>query len=109
MQVVLIVNLALGMTVGKVAAQCSHATLGLYKQMASSHSPQWQAWLQAWEVCCASQSSWLAALCLRLSGPDLQDEGEKTVVLGAAKAGQLEELQAQAVSLSLPCFLVRMC
>ena len=45
-QVVLIVAQHLGMGLGKTAAQCAHACLGLYKQMASSHLPQ----LQAWEV-----------------------------------------------------------
>ena len=46
MQMVLIVAQHLSMGMGKTAAQCCHASLGLFKQMVSSHLPQ----LEAWEV-----------------------------------------------------------
>jgi Peptidyl-tRNA hydrolase PTH2 len=45
-QMVLVVAANLGMSVGKVAAQCAHASLGLYKLMVSSDVP----WLSSWEV-----------------------------------------------------------
>ena len=46
MQVVLVVARALGMSPGKVGAQCAHAAVGLYRQLAVCRAP----WLRAWEV-----------------------------------------------------------
>ena len=37
---------ALGMSAGKVGAQCAHAAVGLYRQLAVCRAP----WLRAWEV-----------------------------------------------------------
>ena len=45
-QVVLVVAQNLHMSPGKLAAQCAHAAVGLYKLMARQRIP----WLAAWEV-----------------------------------------------------------
>jgi len=44
-KMVLCVRVDLAMSVGKTAAQCSHATLGLYKRLAASNVH----WLRQWE------------------------------------------------------------
>lgn len=46
LQVVLIVAQDLGMSPGKVGAQCAHAAVGLYKLTVALKAP----WLGAWEV-----------------------------------------------------------
>jgi hypothetical protein len=46
LQAVLVVNSTLKMSSGKVAAQCAHAAVGLYKNMYLNSLP----WLAAWEV-----------------------------------------------------------
>lgn len=43
---VLVVARELGMSPGKVGAQCAHAAVGLYKRLAAQRAP----WLRAWEV-----------------------------------------------------------
>lgn len=50
-KLVLVVRTDLGMTKGKIAAQCSHATLACYKSLsrAASTSPQAAALLRRWE------------------------------------------------------------
>ncbi|KAK0386932.1 hypothetical protein NLU13_5245 [Sarocladium strictum] len=50
-KLVLVVRTDLGMTKGKIAAQCSHATLACYKSIsrAASTSPQAAALLRRWE------------------------------------------------------------
>lgn len=54
-QVVLVVAQDLHMSPGKLAAQCAHAAVGLYKLMARQRIP----WLAAWEVgSCCSLSCW---------------------------------------------------
>ena len=45
-QVVLVVAQDLRMSQGKVAAQCAHAAVGLYRVMQANRMP----WLPAWEV-----------------------------------------------------------
>ena len=45
-QVVLVVAQNLGMSPGKLGAQCAHAAVGLYKLMVRQRVP----WLPAWEV-----------------------------------------------------------
>ncbi|KAJ1901692.1 hypothetical protein LPJ66_000605 [Kickxella alabastrina] len=63
-KLVLIIRTDLGMTKGKIAAQCSHATLGCYKR-ALKQAP---AMLRAWEYCgqakvtlkCSSEEEMLA-------------------------------------------------
>eukprot|EP00884_Botryococcus_braunii_P010929 jgi/Botrbrau1/19838/Bobra.0124s0075.1 len=78
-KMVLVVAADLGMSTGKIAAQCAHASLGLYKLMVSSNIP----WLSSWEA-----------------------EGEKTIVLSAESSQILDELAGKADLLQLPCFLV---
>ena len=46
LQVVLIVAQDLGMSPGKIGAQCAHAAVGLYKLTVAQKAP----WLAAWEV-----------------------------------------------------------
>ena len=54
-QVVLVVAQDLHMSPGKLAAQCAHAAVGLYKLMARQRIP----WLAAWEVgTCPCLSCW---------------------------------------------------
>ena len=54
LQAVLVVNSALKMSSGKIAAQCAHAAVGLYKNMYINGVP----WLASWEV---SPAYWKAA------------------------------------------------
>lgn len=76
----LVVDTSLKMSIGKTAAQCAHAAVGLVKNMHANSVP----WLHAWEM-----------------------EGEKTVVLKANSSAELEALEARAQSLLLPTFMVR--
>ncbi|CAL8464016.1 g3551 [Coccomyxa elongata] len=76
---VLVVDTSLKMSIGKTAAQCAHAAVGLVKNMHANSVP----WLHAWEM-----------------------EGEKTVVLKANSSAELEALEAKAQSLLLPTFMV---
>ncbi|KAL3133837.1 hypothetical protein ABBQ32_008308 [Trebouxia sp. C0010 RCD-2024] len=78
-KVVLIVAQDLGMSPGKVGAQCAHAAVGLYKLTVALKAP----WLGAWE-----------------------STGEKTVVLQAKTAEELRALATQAQTLSLATFMV---
>ena len=78
-KIVLVVADELGMSPGKMAAQCSHATLGLYRALLLSKA----AWLDAWEA-----------------------QGEKTVVLRGESVELLDALQAHATSLQLPTYMV---
>ncbi|KAI9697290.1 MAG: hypothetical protein M1836_004854 [Candelina mexicana] len=75
-KLVLVVRTDLGMTKGKIAAQCSHATLACYKSFLR-YSPE-SPLLQRWE---------------RL--------GQAKVALQVKSEEELELLQAQAVSLGL--------
>ena len=47
-QAVLVVDTSLKMSVGKTAAQCAHAAVGVFKHMHMNAVP----WLQSWEVRC---------------------------------------------------------
>ena len=47
-QAVLVVDTSLKMSVGKTAAQCAHAAVGVFKNMHINAVP----WLQSWEVSC---------------------------------------------------------
>ncbi|CAL5226907.1 g9782 [Coccomyxa viridis] len=75
---VLVVNSTLKMSSGKIAAQCAHAAVGLYKNMYINGVP----WLASWE-----------------------EDGEKTVVL-KSEGPDLQTLETKAESLLLPTFLV---
>lgn len=75
-KLVLVVRTDLGMTKGKIAAQCGHATLACYKHFLR-HAPN-STILRRWEK-----------------------RGQMKVALQAKSEEELEVLQAQAVSLGL--------
>ncbi|KAI9726829.1 MAG: hypothetical protein M1828_000685 [Chrysothrix sp. TS-e1954] len=75
-KLVLVVRTDLGMTKGKIAAQCSHATLACYKTL--TRSPPGTKLLRQWER-----------------------SGQAKVALQVKSEDELELLQAQAVSLGL--------
>ena len=74
-KLVLVVNSALGMSAGKVAAQCVHAALGIYRAIAH------HGWCAEWEL-----------------------SGEKTVTLSGGSSAALEALEAAARAVPLPVF-----
>lgn len=47
-KMVLVVRMDLKMGVGKIAAQCSHATLGVYRKIMKKKNPLQIAWLNRW-------------------------------------------------------------
>lgn len=59
-KLVLVVNDELGMSAGKIAAQCSHATLAVYQSLGPNH----RAVLKRWE------SEGQKKICLRVDGAD---------------------------------------
>lgn len=78
-KVVLVVADELGMSPGKMAAQCSHAVLGLYRALLVGKA----AWVDAWE-----------------------SQGETTVVLRGDSVELLDALQAHATTLQLQTYMV---
>ena len=118
MQVVLVVARALGMSAGKVGAQCAHAAVGLYRQLVVRRAP----WLRAWEVSrvssdqmrdrssCTSERHWrteqVEEMLLMPWWTCTQESGEKTVVLGAEGSDQLVELEQRADMASLQSYAV---
>ncbi|XP_063071183.1 UBA_like_SF and PTH2 domain-containing protein [Engraulis encrasicolus] len=81
-KMVFVVNMDLSMGVGKVAAQVGHAAVGLYQAMQEKNSWREMAW--KWD-----------------------HSGAKKVVLQGSNMAHLLELQALAMSLSLPTYLVQ--
>uniref|UniRef100_A0A3B3CX54 peptidyl-tRNA hydrolase n=1 Tax=Oryzias melastigma TaxID=30732 RepID=A0A3B3CX54_ORYME len=81
-KMVFVVNMDLGMGIGKVAAQVGHAAVGLYQTLQEKNSWREMAW--KWD-----------------------HSGAKKVVLQGTNAAHLMELQALASSLSLPTHLVQ--
>eukprot|EP00029_Vermamoeba_vermiformis_P010556 TRINITY_DN5569_c0_g1_i1.p1 TRINITY_DN5569_c0_g1~~TRINITY_DN5569_c0_g1_i1.p1 ORF type:complete len:252 (-),score=36.39 TRINITY_DN5569_c0_g1_i1:49-804(-) len=79
-KLVLCVRIDLKMGIGKIAAQCSHGTLGIYKRMLSA-SP---GVLSEWER-----------------------SGEKKVVVKIDGPEQMEQLERRAIELGLPTHRVR--
>ncbi|KAI4228895.1 MAG: hypothetical protein L6R36_001313 [Xanthoria steineri] len=77
-KLVLVVRTDLGMGKGKIAAQCSHATLACYRALSSTFPSSLNPVLKQWE---------------RM--------GQAKVVLQAKNEEELETLQAQALSLGL--------
>ncbi|KAF7586921.1 hypothetical protein BBP40_008013 [Aspergillus hancockii] len=75
-KLVLVVRTDLGMTKGKIAAQCSHATLACYKYL-TAHSPN-SSMLRHWE-----------------------SQGQAKIALQTKSEEEMEMLQAQAISLGL--------
>ncbi|KAG7478391.1 hypothetical protein MATL_G00080050 [Megalops atlanticus] len=81
-KMVFVVNMELSMGVGKVAAQVGHAAVGLYQALQEKNSWREMAW--KWD-----------------------HAGAKKVVLQGTNVAHLLELQALAMSLSLPTYLVQ--
>ena len=111
-QAVLVVDTSLKMSIGKTAAQCAHAAVGVFKGMHINAVP----WLQAWEVSAPERPRTFACrldskrVCMAAADMDvaaMQEEGEKTVVLKASSSAELGELETKAQALLLPTFLVR--
>lgn len=78
-KMVLVVRSDLGMSAGKVAAQCVHAALGAYRLAAASNAPLMAVW---------------------------EDSGEKTVCLRCKDEAEIHELQNTAVEAGLVNYLV---
>ncbi|XP_054883634.1 UBA_like_SF and PTH2 domain-containing protein [Poeciliopsis prolifica] len=81
-KMVFVVNMDLGMGVGKIAAQVGHAAVGLYQALQEKNSWREMAW--KWD-----------------------QSGAKKVVLQGTNVAHLLELQALALSLNLPTYLVQ--
>uniref|UniRef100_A0A8C5R7G1 peptidyl-tRNA hydrolase n=1 Tax=Leptobrachium leishanense TaxID=445787 RepID=A0A8C5R7G1_9ANUR len=81
-KMVFVVNMELPMGVGKVAAQVGHATLGLYQLLLKESKTR--------EMAC----KW-------------DDYGAKKVVLQGSNMAHLLELQALAISMNLPTYMVQ--
>lgn len=81
----LVVRQNLKMGKGKAAAQCSHATLALYKKMtnpnSSSYNPEM---IQRWEIL----------------------NGQAKITLQVPDAEEMDMLFAQAISLGVNCYIV---
>ncbi|KAJ8260056.1 hypothetical protein GJAV_G00176560 [Gymnothorax javanicus] len=81
-KMVFVVNMDLSMGVGKVAAQVGHGAVGLYQALQEKNSWREMAW--KWD-----------------------HAGAKKVVLQGTNMAHLLELQALAMSLNLPTYLVQ--
>ncbi|XP_048874415.1 probable peptidyl-tRNA hydrolase 2 [Brienomyrus brachyistius] len=81
-KMVFVINMDMSMGVGKVAAQVAHAAVGLYQTLQGN--PSWREMAWKWD-----------------------STGSKKVVMQATNTAHLLELQALAVSLSLPTYLVQ--
>mmetsp|Transcript_26361 Transcript_26361/g.66290 ORF Transcript_26361/g.66290 Transcript_26361/m.66290 type:complete len:154 (-) Transcript_26361:30-491(-) len=78
-KLVLVARADLGMSTGKVAAQCVHAALDIHRQLLACREVALVEMLQRWE-----------------------HEGEKTVLLRGENAAQLQALKLKAASSSKP-------
>ncbi|XP_029456980.1 probable peptidyl-tRNA hydrolase 2 [Rhinatrema bivittatum] len=81
-KMVFVVNMDLSMGVGKIAAQVGHAAVGLYQQM--HMEPKHREMVFRWD-----------------------EHGAKKVVLQGSSTAHLMELQALAMSLGLPSYIVQ--
>jgi PTH2 family peptidyl-tRNA hydrolase len=79
-KMVLVVRKDLNMSVGKVAAQCSHAAIGIYKRLYSGNPKLLNEW---------------------------EHEGQKKVVVSCNSEAELNELEKKAISISLPCQIIK--
>jgi PTH2 family peptidyl-tRNA hydrolase len=79
-KMVLVVRKDLNMSVGKVAAQCSHAAIAIYKRLSTGNPKLLSDW---------------------------EREGQKKVVVSCNSESELNELEKRAVSISLPCQTIR--
>ncbi|XP_066473079.1 probable peptidyl-tRNA hydrolase 2 [Tiliqua scincoides] len=81
-KMVFVVNMELGMGVGKIAAQVGHAAIGLFQLMQEKSTHR--AMINQWD-----------------------EHGAKKVVLQGANTDQLLELHGLALSLELPTYVVQ--
>lgn len=82
-KMVFVVNMELGMGVGKVAAQVGHAALGLYRLL-KEDKEKYEASTEEWE-----------------------EFGERKITVRGKNSQELIELQKKAESLHLPTYLVQ--
>ena len=78
-KLVLVVNDELGMSAGKIAAQCSHATLAVYQSLGPNH----RAVLKRWE-----------------------SEGQKKIALKCRTTGELRKLAEASKARGIPYYAV---
>ncbi|KPI43628.1 Peptidyl-tRNA hydrolase 2 [Cyphellophora attinorum] len=81
-KLMLVVRTDLGMTKGKIAAQCGHATLAVYRALTANSSAS--AMLRRWE-----------------------SHGQPKIAVKCESEDQLLMLQGQAISLGLPAKVIR--
>lgn len=79
-KMVLVVRSDLNMSVGKVAAQCSHAAVALYKRLVLGNPNLLADW---------------------------EHEGQKKVVVSCKSEEELNTLEKKAISISLPCHTIK--
>jgi len=90
-KLVLVVRTDLGMTSGKIAAQCSHATLACYKALAKSNPQLLRHWERTGQakiaLKCSSEDEMLTlqamAQSLNLCARSIQDGGRTQVAAGS--------------------------
>jgi len=88
---ILVVRTDLGMSIGKIAAQCSHATLACYKTLAFSNPSLLRQWERAGQtkiaLRCSSEEDLLVlqaqAQSLKLCARSIQDAGRTQVAAGS--------------------------
>ncbi|KAJ7071234.1 PTH2-domain-containing protein [Mycena amicta] len=90
-QMVLVVRTDLGMTTGKIAAQCSHASLACYKTLSKNAPPLLEQWASTGYVKsvvrCESEDELLLlqaqAQSLNLCARSIQDAGRTQIAAGS--------------------------
>ncbi|GLB36386.1 putative peptidyl-tRNA hydrolase PTH2 [Lyophyllum shimeji] len=90
-KLVLVVRTDLGMTSGKIAAQCSHATLACYKTLLSTNSALLRQWERAGQtkiaLRCQNEDELLLlqaqAQSLNLCARSIQDAGRTQIAAGS--------------------------
>ncbi|KAJ7783551.1 peptidyl-tRNA hydrolase PTH2-domain-containing protein [Mycena maculata] len=111
-KLVLVVRTDLGMTTGKIAAQCSHATLACYKTLSNKNPPLLRRWALTGYlksvVRCSDEDELLMlqaqAQSLNLCACSIQDAGRtqiaagSTTVLGIAGPSMLVEQVTQQLA-----------
>lgn len=79
-KMVLVVRSDLNMSTGKIAAQCSHAAVAIYKRLMVGNPNLLAEW---------------------------EHEGQKKIVVSCKSEEELNALEKKAVSISLPCHTVK--
>jgi len=82
-KMVIVVNASLGMSAGKIGAQCAHAAVGVYRSCLDSDSRRYGTMLQKWT-----------------------NDGEVTIVLHGDNAPHLEALERRAKDKGIVAMLV---